>query len=105
LHADLAAQLALDKILQTVGNLAALNADAAFQITCDVFGPSTHTQSQARPALCRIEGDNLSHAGVFATQQVGDQGRIIDALVGLAEGRAAAEIFEETNPGPNGRLE
>ncbi|MGE9008161.1 hypothetical protein ACO2JO_06240 [Leptospira interrogans] len=78
----------LDEILQAIGKLAYLRGNASLELAGDVFA------GVARPALCRIGGNDPQDPGILAAQQVGDQGRIIDALVGLAEGRAATEIFE-----------
>jgi hypothetical protein len=89
LHADPPAELALDEVLQRVGNLPVLGADTALQLAGDILG------SVARPALSWIERDDAEHLVILAGEEVADQRRIVDALIGLTERRAAAEILQD----------
>src|SRR5215211_6884044 len=91
LHADLAAELALDEVLQRVGDLPVLSGDPALQIAGNILGGVT------RPALGRIERDHAQHLVVLAGEEVVDQGMVVDALVGLAEGRAATEVLQTSS--------
>ena len=89
LDSDLPADVALDELLQCFGDLAAFGRNPAIQFLGDFLG------SIARPAFDWIESNHPQNVSILAGKQVGDQSGVLDALVGLAKGGTAPEIFEQ----------
>jgi hypothetical protein len=90
LHADGAAEVAFDEFAKRAGHLSAFAVDPDLQLTGYVLG------GVARPALGRIAGEDAERPVIMAGHEIVEHGgKIGRVFIGLAPGRAAAEVLED----------